>query len=168
MKKKFSTKDIFLIALSILALTVLIFIIIHSEKKQQEEREKLAAAMQQEESGEDDGSLYAGSSKALMINEVNQSGWIELYNCEKEDLDISGIAVLVNGEKKAELTKHTRLDAGKFLTLDLDEKLGEGKENLLSLVKADGTCIQSWIVPKLTENESYGRVADGDLCRCTD
>lgn len=33
MKKKFSTKDIFLIALSILALTVLIFIIIHSEKK---------------------------------------------------------------------------------------------------------------------------------------
>ena len=88
MKKKFSTKDIFLIALSILALTVLIFIIIHSEKKQQEEREKLAAAMQQEESGEDDGSLYAGSSKALMINEVNQSGWIELYKCEKEDLDI--------------------------------------------------------------------------------
>ncbi|BFK14535.1 hypothetical protein DWV84_02450 [Blautia sp. AF13-16] len=163
MKKKFSTKDIFLIALSILALTVLIFIIIHSEKKQQEEREKLAAAMQQEESGEDDGSLYAGSSKALMINEVNQSGWVELYNCEKEDLDISGIAVLVNGEKKAELTKHTRLDAGKFLTLDLDEKLGEGKENLLSLVKADGTCIQSWIVPKLTENESYGRVADGDI-----
>ncbi|MCA5963739.1 hypothetical protein LC724_29935 [Blautia sp. RD014234] len=72
-------------------------------KKQQEEREKLAAAMQQEESGEDDGSLYAGSSKALMINEVNQSGWVELYNCEKEDLDISGIAVLVNGEKKRSL-----------------------------------------------------------------
>ena len=33
----------------------------------------------------------------------------------------------------------------------------------MSLVKADGTCIQSWIVPKLTENESYGRVADGDI-----
>ncbi len=160
-KKKFSVKDIIVILLSGLAVVGLVFIIWSSNQRQQQEEKYLEEISSEYESS---GHRLTQSEAAenLVINEVNQGGFVELYNCsDRADIPLDGCIVSVNGQKKYEFTQGQTLKAGGFVCVDNLGTLQKG--DIVSFSLTDAEPLVSLMVPELPDGASYARTEDGGI-----
>lgn len=160
-KRKFSVKDIIVILLSGLAVVGLVFIIWSSNQRQQQEEKYLEEiSSRYESSGRQP--TQAEAVENLVINEVNQEGFVEFYNCsDRMDIPLEGCSVSVNGQKKYEFSMGETLKAGGFVCADNLGTLKEG--DIVSFSMKDAEPLVSLLVPELGKGESYARVEDGGI-----
>ena len=161
-KKLFSGKDIFVILLSVIALTVLVLIIFKSNesaKKQQEELGKLSEGLanltvQYKEEEVSDN---------LVVNEINQGGWVELYNKGNKSIDLSGYSVAVDGEDAIVIPNNTEMSAGNYYVIELGQKLQIATKQIFTIFDAGEEVIVKVMIPDLQSGESYGCISDGSI-----
>ena len=161
-KKLFSGKDIFVILLSVIALTVLVLIIFKSNesaKKQQEELDKLSEGLanltvQYKEEEVSDN---------LVVNEINQGGWVELYNKGNKSIDLSGYSVAVDGEDAIVIPNNTEMPAGNYYVIELGQKLQIATKQIFTIYDAGEEVIVKVMIPDLQSGESYGCIEDGSI-----
>lgn len=158
MYKKLSKKDTLIIAVSIVALIVLSAVIIYSKNEENKKQEQLDDINKQISA---DGDKYYVDEAlgSLVINEVNQKGYVELYNSGNKSIDISLTKLYIDGSLKYTTPANTTLDSKQFYVIETDEVLGE-KQCLVSVNNQEHKCITQLILPKLSENESFGRKSD--------
>ena len=88
MYKKLSKKDTLIIAVSIVALIVLSTVIIYS-KNEENKKQKQLDDINKQISADGDKYYVDEALGSLVINEVNQKGYVELYNSGNKSIDIS-------------------------------------------------------------------------------
>lgn len=161
--KKFSFIDAFVVLLMLTALAALIYVVKISNEKIRMEREQLAES----------GSFYQGvrvngslkeSIEFLVINEVNQVGWIELYNKEKNaPIDLSNCYITVNGVKKYSFAEGDAIQAGEYLCIEDLGQFGTTEHDIIGIFDSNGTNLKNIMLPTLEREESYGCITDGDI-----
>lgn len=164
-KKIFSLKDIIIIVLCLVSLVVLVFILKKSQETKQMEQQQLSDIKQElQQSGNNSlQSAVSATNTDICLNEINQDGWIELYNDGKEEISLEGIIVCVNGEERKTISEKTTLAAGGLLVIETGEGIGDNSQNLITLLDAEKQIFQAVIVPELKESESYGCVENGSV-----
>ena len=114
---------------------------------------------------------------ALFINEVlaksdTTEDWLELYNPQDEELDISGFQLQDSAQIPWSIPEGTVIDAQGFLIIWADDAAEEGlhapfklsKEGEeVSLLSAEGDSIDTVLFPDLAPEESYARIEDGSI-----
>lgn len=156
--KKISTKDLVIIGLSLIALLALVFIVIFSKKKDEQAQNELNNIKNNQEQ---DRYFLDEALGDLIINEVNNSGWIELYNVGSSIIDLSGITIYVDGEKVFTIGQGEEIKQSAYYTIDLGHRLGEEKTSVLGLYNSEDVCTASMLIPVLAAGESYARKMDG-------
>jgi hypothetical protein len=111
-------------------------------------------------------------NEGLFINELSAASgedWIELYNSEEKDLDLTGYRIYDDQTKKYELPMGTTIPAKGFLVLICDDasnglhtnfKLSSTGESVY-LENAAGKIIDLVKFTILNDGESFGRFPDG-------
>ena len=79
-KSRFSKKDRIVILLSLASVLVLGYIMWDSSRKQQQEQEMLQEISEEQSTADAKQKDLTQLAEGLYINEINQAGWIELYN----------------------------------------------------------------------------------------
>jgi hypothetical protein len=163
MYNKFSIIDIFVIIVSLIAFVALIFIVNFYNDKSSNEQEQLSETGSIYRDIKSDNSLY-GLSKLLTINEVNGSGWIELYNKENDTrLDMSNCYVTVNGIKKYIFPEGEFVEADDYFCVEGLGQLGTTENDVIGIFDKNGKNLKDIMLPKLTNEESYGCRTEGDF-----
>ena len=136
--KGFSTKDVIMIVLCVLVLIVLILLLKQSGKNQKEEQAQLNQ-MQEEitKTGETGSSVSGKNSSYVVCNEVNQEGWLELYNAGKQEIHMQEAAIYVNGELVKTYKDEFSIPARSLGVLEAGVKLGQEENNVISLVNGE-------------------------------
>ena len=160
--KGFSTKDVIMIVLCVLVLIVLILLLKQSGKNQKEEQAQLNQ-MQEEitKTGETGSSVSGKNSSYVVCNEVNQEGWLELYNAGKQEIHMQEAAIYVNGELVKTYKDEFSIPARSLVVLEAGVKLGQEENNVISLVNGEEKLF-TMTFPKLAVQESYGRIGTGN------
>lgn len=162
----FAVKDIVIIFICMVALVILFLILKISKETERNEQKQLSDIQEQIQNSSNDNAEYM-STKAvvasIMINEVNGQGWLELYNNGADDVDLEGYSICINNGEIKEIEKGQIIPAGKLLVIETKEALHTQEKNYITLLDKDAKHVSSMIVPKLNENESYGRVENGSI-----
>ncbi len=152
-EKKSNWKDWILIIVSILALLVLIFIV-YSTKTYDSEVSKMLISDSKKENLTT--VTTTDSKDNVSINEVSGDKWIELFNSGNDEVDLTGTAIYVSGEKVADIAAGTKIAKGSVLVVELPENPAKDNDSIVSLVDSEGNTINSIVVPKLVATQSYG------------
>ena len=114
-------------------------------------------------------------NKKSFTDSLNRaSDWIELYNSDNNDLDLSGFGLSDNPDNpmKFVFPSGTVIKKGQYLII-VSDKNGIGMTELntgfglsksgeiLSLSSPDGTILQTLEIPALAEDTTFGRLSDG-------
>ena len=101
-KSRFSKKDRIVILLSLASVLVLGYIMWDSSRKQQQEQEMLQEISEEQSTADaKQKDLTLDSAEGLYINEINQAGWIELYNgLSRDEIPLQDCKIAVNGQVK--------------------------------------------------------------------
>ncbi|BCN29021.1 CotH kinase family protein [Anaeromicropila herbilytica] len=162
MYNKFPIKDTLVILVSLVGIVILIFMVKYSKDRERIEQKELL-----ETSSNNTTLDKIPLSKALSlvsINEVNQSGWIELYNKDRcSDVELSNCYITVNGEKKYTFPASDILEHGKYSCVDGLGKLGVSEHDIIGVYNENGEDLKNLLVPSLKTDESYGCKQDGDI-----
>lgn len=161
-KKGFTTKDIIVIILCLIALVALVLIFKKSSDNKQEAQEQLSEISEQiQNEGLDkkDSIIKEG----IVINEVNQEGWIEIYNNSSLEINLKGIVLYINGAIVNELDEDIKIGQGALYVLEAGITLNSNNHELIALSDEQGNIIESRLVPKLENGESYGCITDGAI-----
>jgi len=119
--------------------------------------------------GDVDGTFTIGGAAAanIVINEfmANPSSggeWVELYNRETTDVDISGWQVddIEGGSSPTTIPDSTTIAAGGFYVVELSSVLNNGGDTVRLLDDA-GTLVDSYTYASSTAGVSEGRITDG-------
>lgn len=158
--RKISAKDIAIIILSIIALIALI-IVVSVSKKNDEDREKELNSMEQDL---EDRQIYRIDEALgeLLINEVSGNGWIEFYNAGTDVMDLEDITIYINGVLRHTVKAETKLQVNGYYIVEFVSGIGLNHDDIISVYNNKNQCIINLIVPKMNNDESYGRVKDGD------
>lgn len=102
----------------------------------------------------------------VFINEVYSSNpdWIELYNSNDKDIDLSGCILQDNNgaAKEYHIPTTTKIKAKSFLVIeDFEFGISSSKGDAVKLLDNSGKIIDEVNVPILKDNKSYGRTKDG-------
>ena len=124
--------------------------------------------------------------KGVVINEVytfsDQSeatdlDWIELYNTTAADIDLTDVIMWEGGgaEEAWAFPKGSIIPANGYFVVECDKYgllnnpkkypawgLSKGPEEVIVLANSDQKIIDEIALPSMNENETYGRVSDGD------
>lgn len=158
-QKGFSAKDIAVIVLCMVALAALVIILLVSRKFNQQAQEQLNEINEQiHQENVTDG---AGSYVELVINEVNQKGWIELYNSGKENINLKDMVFLLDGKEVLTIKQDRILEPAVLVAVDMETTLQTGEQHVVMIRDAEGNVVRSLVVPGLEKKESYGCVSDG-------
>ena len=151
-----------MIVLCVLVLIVLILLLKQSGKNQKEEQAQLNQ-MQEEitKTGETGSSVSGKNSSFVVCNEVNQEGWLELYNAGKQEIHMQEAAIYVNGELVKTYKDEFSIPARSLVVLEAGVKLGQEENNVISLVNGEEKLF-TMTFPKLAVQESYGRIGTGN------
>ncbi len=163
-KRGFSIKDALIILLCVLALVVLVLILKKSQETEQQEQQQLNNMqnhMQESEDGTNEAGNKADATVTIVINEVNQAGWVEVYNNGKTTVSLASAVLYVNGEKICTFPSDAELKSEELYVLETGKLLGLKENNVISLCDAELNKIHTLLVPKLTTGESYGFVENG-------
>ncbi len=156
---RISKKDIIVIVLSAVALMVLVVIIYYARKNDQtatmELKEQSINEIQtnSDKVEKDEGVIQSG----LLFTEANADKWIEFYNNSNADYDLTGFTLYISGKKVAEFKEGTSVSKNSFYAADIEVNPGEKKNNVITLKDENDNDVISVIVPKLLENQSFGR-----------
>lgn len=162
-RKGFSVKDIIIIILCIIVLIVLVILLKQSRTNQQTEQEQLSQLQEEiQQTGEQAVSDNKQVKETVILNEVNQKGWIELYNIGKQDRKLKDFSAYVNGKFIKSFTEEITVPAKGLAVLDLETSIGMQENTILSLVDGTEKRILTAIIPALQKGQSYGRVGDGN------
>lgn len=159
-KKGFSVKDITVIVLCLVAMIVLLVILKQSnENKQQEQYQlnEINEQIQQNGGINNKETSYAG----IVINEVNQEGWIELYNGSKNEINLKDVALYINGEYVKQIKEDIVLPQGAIYVLETGMQLASDGHEIVVLKDVQDTILEARIIPQLEKKESYGSVTNG-------
>lgn len=153
-KKKLKGKDIAIIVLSICSLILLIAVIFMSMR-----REKMITAYLENgsETASDDGatSMKNGYDNYLYISEVSADKWIELHNIGVENVDLTGVKIIIRGKEAVTFPEETIISKEGYLTIDVNDSLKNG--GLVSLVDVDGKTFRTMSIPAIPSGKSYGQ-----------
>lgn len=158
-RNKISKVDIIVIAGSIVAVIFLAVLLIFS-KNQQKNKQKMLENLEEQDLVQMQKKVSVEYSD-LIINEVNQDGWIELYNNGSDELELGQCAVYKEGVNVYTVEEGTKISPQDRTVIETDGKISDDKATVISLYDKDGLCIASELVPKLAGGESYGCVTDG-------
>ena len=158
MNKKFNLVDIIVIISSIAAVIVLGGLLVYSKKMEINKQLQLQSIDENELAAGSD--ISDGQFLELIINEVNESGWIELINTGDDDLKLQKYYINLNGNTVYIFEDDEVILSGERKTFDIAQKAGTDDENIVSLY--DGSNMQQITLyfPKLAEKESYGCITD--------
>lgn len=95
----------------------------------------------------------------LFINEVNAEGWVELFNKNSSELDLSGFYLEVNGVK-VNIANGITIENEGYVVIEITDLLVEESDNLIELYSRRDAKIDSCLVGALEENQSYARTED--------
>lgn len=158
--------DFIIITISLIAFAALLYEVKYYNDKTRIEQEQLIETgnyYQETKSYESIDELI----ESLVINEVNQTGWLELYNKEKNiGIEISNCYVTVNGIKKYTFPKTGLIKAGEFLCIEELGRLGAAEHDIIGLFDENGNNLKNIMLPSLNNKESYGCRTDGDISYC--
>ena len=163
-RKGFSVKDVIILVLCLLVLLILVFLLKqagNNQKTQQEQLNQLQEEIQQ--TGESGTTVSKKNVNYVVCNEVNQEGWIELYNAGKQESHIEGAAIYVNGELVKAYQDKLDIPSQELIVLELGVKLGQEENNVISLVNGANEKLFTITVPRLHNQESYGRIGAGNV-----
>lgn len=155
--RKLSGKDILIIFFSVVALAILIFILMSAGKTQKETEQELATI-----SLSDEGTTEEQTT-GIVCNEVNAQGWVELYNSGDSETDLTGAVLKLNGTAAYTFPEESKIKKGGFLVAEIGQNLQQESNNIISLYQSDGIQIFSFMVPVISESQSYGRYVDGGI-----
>ncbi len=158
--KNISTKDKIIVALTAVAVLVLMVLLYLARRNDQMTSEVLVESTKEdvqdfsmEDTAQEEGVVQSG----LLITEINADKWVELYNNSNADYDISGFTVNIAGEKVLEFEQNTKVTKDSFFVFDVSTNPGSKNTNLLSIKDRNGNDVISIIVPTLSQGQSYGR-----------
>ena len=159
-KSRFSKKDRIVILLSLASVLVLGYIMWDSSRKQQQEQEMLQEISEEQSTADAKQKDLTQLVEGLYINEINQAGWIELYNgLSRDEIPLQDCKITVNGQVKKEFTKEVVLPAAGYLCVENLGSLAAG--DVISIFLPEEVLHSSMLVPDLESGESYGRITDG-------
>jgi len=159
-KSRFSKKDRIVILLSLASVLVLGYIMWDSSRKQQQEQEMLQEISEEQSTADAKQKDLTQLAEGLYINEINQAGWIELYNgLSRDEIPLQDCKITVNGQVKKEFTKEEVLPAAGYLCVENLGSLAAG--DVISIFLPEEVLHSSMLVPDLESGESYGRITDG-------
>lgn len=163
-RKGFSAKDVIILVLCLLVFLILVFLLKqagNNQKTQQEQLNQLQEEIQQ--TGESGTTVSKKNVNYVVCNEVNQEGWIELYNAGKQESHIEGASVYVNGKLVKTYQDKLDIPSKELIVLELGVKLGQEENNVISLVNGANEKLFTITVPRLHNQESYGRIGAGNV-----
>lgn len=77
-----------------------------SSRKQQQEQEMLQEISEEQSTADAKQKDLTQLAEGLYINEINQAGWIELYNgLSRDEIPLQNCKITVNGQVKKNLPK---------------------------------------------------------------
>ena len=158
-KGSFTRKDIAVVIVSVLVLVGLILLIVYTRKREmlkQQDLSQISENMQEDANG-------ARQQSLLVINEVNQRGWVELYNSSNQNESVKGDSIWFNGQKVIEITEDQQVAKKSFLVLDMNKTIGESGHDLITLKNEAQEEIQTVLVPQLMDDLSYGYRKEGSI-----
>lgn len=164
MYKKFSVKDTIVILLSLIALAALVYMVNRSKDRTRMEQDQLAATGNF--SIDEKNDLLSVAISALSINEVNQAGWIELYNSGRNNITLDNCYITVNGEKKFTFQPTDLMKGNEILVIEGLGQLGTSDHDIIGLYDGKGKNLKSMMISSLTKEESYGCRSDGGIDYC--
>lgn len=153
----FKTRDKIVLIASIIIIVLLAIIILGDKMAQKKEEETL----QELSTSEDLSSNNNVNLDNIYINEVNASGYIELYNNDQVDVDLSNLSLYLNGEKIYSFEDNTSISSKDYLVVETSNTLGQGEHDIISLGDDTmssylGTRGRYLTIPTLSESQSYG------------
>ena len=164
-EKKFSRKDIAIIIASVIALAIILIIVLFTRKQESVIEEELNTISEEIANGTyGNGERTTEEMDSLVINEVNQGGWIELYNSDSAAIDLSGYSVYVGNDNLYTFDENTRISAASYIVIELGTAIaGEAENTVVSVRDTSGEIVRSIVVPQLASGESYGCLTDGAI-----
>jgi hypothetical protein len=164
--KTFSIIDVIVVMISLIAFATLLYMVKYYYDSSRIEQEILSVA-----GTSDQGIKSAGSINEmidfLVINEINQTGWIELYNIEKNvDIELSNCYITVNDIRKYTFSEDTVITSGEFLCVEGFGWLGKTEHDIIGIFDEKGNNLKNILIPRLDNKESYGCRTDGDISYC--
>lgn len=162
MYKNFTLKDAFVIILSLIAIAGLIFMVKYSKDRSKLEQEQLIQTS--DFTQVEKNTSLSESTAVLIINEVNQAGWIELYNKGRNiGIELANCYVTVNGEKKFTFPATAVVPAEELFVVDGLGQLGFNDHNIIGIFDGNGVNLKNIMIPRLAKDESYGCAVDGEI-----
>ena len=164
--RTFPIKDTIIVIISLIALAALVIVVKNSNDRYRVEQEQLS------ETGSSSYNLKAEGSlsellESFTINEVNQVGWIELYNKEKNNgIELSNCYITVNSEKKYIFPEKAVIEAEEFLCVEGLGQLGATEHDIIGIYDENGENLKNIMIPRLESGESYGCRTDGEIRYC--
>ena len=108
-KSRFSKKDRIVILLSLASVLVLGYIMWDSSRKQQQEQEMLQEISEEQSTADAKQKDLTQLAEGLYINEINQAGWIELYNgLSRDEIPLQNCKIAVNGQENLPKKRYCR------------------------------------------------------------
>lgn len=162
-KNGFSTKDIFLVILCVAAIIVLGMILKKSKETEEQTQQELSNINQEIQSGNELQAATANTSNLnICINEVNQSGWIELYNSGETDFNLEGYQLYAGGELIKTFQAEDIIQPQQYAIVNVGHKLEFSSSMVVAIKDKNNDTIHAIPVPELDVNESYGSVGDAN------
>ncbi len=161
--KKFQVADAAVVIIGLLAFAALIFVVKYYNDRARKVQEQLTETSSISEEIKADSSVPSFID-FLSINEINQAGWIELYNQEKNTIvELSNCYLTVNGNKKYTFTERDVIEEGDFLCIEGLGLLGRREHDIIGIYDDKGKLLKNIMIPSLSRKESYGCSADGGI-----
>ena len=161
-RKKLRTQDIIVVAVCVVAIIVIVLIVDVSNKKIQQKKEQLDYVQEQIQQENIEKVSAKNPYAGVLLNEINQNGWVEFYNNSDIEQSLKGLKILLDGEEILEIEDDTVLKAGEFVVYELLEDLGS-VSHVFSIANATSENLFNMIVPVLGEKQSFGYVNEGSL-----
>ncbi|WP_026509718.1 CotH kinase family protein [Butyrivibrio sp. LC3010] len=155
--RKLDKKDLIIIIISSFSLILLLLIIVISRNHDR----ALSETLQKNRDVTADDLIADKNSEAdefLEITEVSGEKWVEIHNIGTETIDLSGLEILVSGNSVGKVEDDVKLKKDAYAVIDTNINPGNRNSNLLSLKNKNGKQIKSLLIPKLSDEQSYGIV----------
>lgn len=152
-----------MILLSLASVLVLGYIMWDSSRKQQQEQEMLQEISEEQSTADAKQKDLTQLAEGLYINEINQAGWIELYNgLSRDEIPLQDCKIAVNGQVKKEFTKEEVLPAAGYLCVENLGSLAAGDVISVFCRKRYCTAVcwsRIWKVEKATDGSRMAQKA---------
>lgn len=152
-KRVIGGKDFFILILAVCMVLLFVVFLLYVNKQQSFQQQQLQNISQQEGT---ENMFVSAKEQDLCINEICKRGWIEIYNRNETEADISSYQVLCGGAQVT-LPEGAKIGRGGFWAVDLTVESGCTVE----LYSEDGALYDSVYVPQLEGEESFARKEDG-------